>query len=252
MDVSRDRAETPLDGLLTVDCGNTTLDCMFHDDGERRRFDGRSPDVSTLTAFLGQRRVRRCVAVTVVHDGLDQLAALLARDSVPLLLVGRDLACPLRLDYDTPETLGPDRWIGALAAWQRHGRAVVVDCGSATTVNLVEGDGTFRGGAIAPGLRAFAKGLAAATPALPPPDFEAAPAMPPRSTQSAVDTGVLLGWCGLVERLVAATLAVARGPAQVVVTGGNAEHLLRHTRLLPVHEPGLVHAGLRALAGGLP
>ena len=244
--------QSQIDGLLTADCGNSTLDCLRHDDGVRFRSDTAARDTEPLAAFLGQRRIRRCVATTVVANGLDGLAALLARAQVPLLLAGRDLPCPLPLDYDTPGTLGADRWIGALAAWKQHGRAVVVDCGSATTVNLVEADGTFRGGAIAPGLRAFAAGLAAVTPALPAPAFDAVPTMPPRSTQAAVDSGVLLGWCGLVERLVAATLAVARGPAQVVVTGGNAAHLLRLTRLRPVHEPALVHAGLQALAGDRP
>ena len=62
------------------------------------------------------------------------------------------------------------------------------------------------------------------------------------------DTGVLLGYCGLVERLVADAIANSRGPATVVVTGGNAERLLRHTRLRVQHTPDLVHRGLLCLA----
>lgn len=191
---------------------------------------------------------QRCVAASVVPGGLDLLAGVLARAGVGLQVAGRDLRCPLRLAYDTPSTLGADRWLSALAAHRRFGRAIVVDCGSATTVNLVEQDGTFCGGAIAPGLRALSLGLASATPALPAPHPDASPAVPSRSTQAAVDTGVLLGYCGMVERLVAETLRAAAGPAHVVVTGGNAARLLRHSRLRATCEPDLVHLGLGMLA----
>ncbi|HEX6811086.1 MAG TPA: type III pantothenate kinase [Planctomycetota bacterium] len=237
-------------GLLTVACGNSTLDCFRHDDAGRVRLDSAAPDAARLSTFLRERPLVRCVAVSVVPNGLQPLAALLLPMGVSLQQAGIDLPCPLPLAYETPHTLGADRWVAALAAYRRHGRAVVVDCGSATTVNLVEADGTFHGGAIAPGLRAFALGLAVATPALPAPRLDAAPSVPSRSSQAAVDTGVLIGWCGLVERLVADTLRAAAGPAQVVVTGGNAERLRRHTRLRADFVPDLLHEGLRLLAGG--
>lgn len=237
---------TSLRRLVTIDGGNTTLDCLRHDDGVRLVLDAASPDPAALAAFLAP--IDAAYACAVTAQGLDMVTAQLARVAVPLRLAGRDVPCPLRLDYTTPATLGADRWVGALAAHERHGRAIVVDCGSATTVNLVEADGTFRGGAIAPGLRAFVAGMAAVTPALPPPDLDAEPVLPPRSSQNAVDTGVVLGWCGLVERLVAGMLAAAAGPARVVATGGNAARLLRHARLRAEHVPDLVHRGLAALA----
>ncbi len=91
-------------------------------------------------------------------------------------------------------------------------------------------------------------GMGVVTPALPSAHLDAAPQMPPRSSQAAVDAGVLLGYAGMVERLVAGLLATAGGPAQVVVTGGNAPRLMRHARLRAVSAPDLVHQGLRALA----
>lgn len=233
--------------LLTVDCGNSTLDCFDHATGRRLRLAVRADPAAALQAFVGASPPGLCIAVTVVADGLDGLAAWLGARAIPLRVAGRDLSCPLPLDYATVATLGPDRWVGALAAHRRYGRSVVVDCGSATTVNVVEADGTFRGGAIAPGLRAFVAGLAAVTPVLPVPALDAEPAMPGRSSQDSVDAGVLLGYCGLVERLVAEALRVARGPARLVLTGGNAERLLRHTRLRGVHVDDLVHQGLRHL-----
>lgn len=238
----------PSTDLLTIDCGNSTVDCFWHLDGRRRRFPSTADFAEPLAEFLQSVPVARCVAATVVEASAAVVAATLAAGRVPLAWAGRDLPCPLRLDYDVPGTLGPDRWLGALAAHRRFGRAIVVDCGSATTVNLVDADGTFRGGAIAPGLRAMQAGMVAVTPALPIVDLDAEPVMPARSSQAAVNCGVLLGYCGLVERLVADAVARAGGSVEVVLTGGNAPRLLRHSRLQPHHEPALVHHGLRCLA----
>lgn len=235
-------------GLLTVDCGNSTLDCLRHDDGARVAWDRHGGDDAPLRALLEDAAVRCAYGCSVVRDGLAAVEERLRATGAPLRIAGRDFGYPLRLDYDTPTTLGADRWVGAFGAWVRHGRAIVVDCGSATTVNLVDEDGTFRGGPIAPGLRAFAAGMEAVTPVLPRPRLDATVQVPPRSSQTAVDTGVLLGYAGMVERLVAAMLAVAGGSTQVLVTGGNADRLLRHARLRALPAPGLVHQGLRALA----
>lgn len=231
--------------MLTLDCGNTTLDVMMHGQPPRR---ARLGDPGGLSEFLGSDRPQRAVAVTVVPGGLDTPLATLRAAGVKVALAGVDLACPLPLDYATPATLGADRWLSALAAHRRFGRSVVVDCGSATTVNLVEDNGTFRGGAIAPGLRAIVEGMSVVTPRLPRAEPARSGEVPPRSTASAVNVGALLAFCGAVERLVAEMAAAARGPCSVVLTGGHAEDYLRRGRLRPHLEPTLVHEGLRLLA----
>lgn len=230
--------------LLTVDAGNTTLDCVRHDTGERAAFAAAAADA--FAAFVLAAAPARCVAVCVVEPVRQRILASLGALGIPLRFAGVDLPCPLALDYDTPATLGADRWVAALAAYAEFGAAIVVDCGTATTVNIVDAGGIFRGGAIAPGLRAFVAGMANVTPALPTPDLDARGAMPPRTTQSAVDSGVLIGYAGLVERLVADARSVA-ADARVVVTGGNAARLLAHSRLEPLHVADLIHRGLRRL-----
>jgi len=75
--------------------------------------------------------------------------------------------------------------------------------------------------------------------------------MPPRSSAAAVDTGVLLGWCGAVERLARGMVDALGGHPTVVVTGGNADLLLRWGLLDARHEPDLVHHGLALLADGI-
>lgn len=233
--------------LLTLDRGNSTLDAMLHGPGGRRQ---RLDPTRGLASFLASDRPTDCVAVTVVPDGLGAVERELEHLGVRLRLAGRELPCPLPLDYATPATLGPDRWLGALAAHRRYGRAIVVDCGSATTGNLVESDGTFRGGAIAPGLQALVAGMRQQTPHLPAAEPERAAALPARSSAASVDAGAMLMFCGGVERLCADLLRAARGPATVVLTGGNAGHYLRHGRLQPIHCDDLVHQGLVLLAEG--
>lgn len=233
--------------LVTIDRGNSTLDCMEHASGRRARFSATSTHYEEVASFLRAGTPTLCVASSVVSGGLDSVESVLSELGIPWKVAGRDIPCPLTIDYKTPATLGADRWLGALAAHRLHGCAVVVDCGTATTVNLVEADGTFRGGAIAPGLSAIVAGMAAVTPALPRPDLETSAIFPPRSSQEAVEAGVLAGYSGLVERLVCSMVRVARGAPTLVITGGNASRLLGVTRLRPVQHDDLVHQGLRML-----
>lgn len=235
-------------GLVTVDCGNSTIDCQRLDEGRRVRF--AHGEQERVAAFLAG--ARRIAAVSVAPTAFATLLAAAKGLGIPVASAGVELPCPLRLDYETPGTLGADRWVACLAAHREAGRAIVVDCGTATTVNLVDEDGAFRGGPIAPGLRALEVGMRHATPALPPPRLDLVPSPLPRTTQEAVDAGVLIGYCGLVERLVAGAVAVSRGGTTVFLTGGNADRVLRHSRLRAVVAPDLVHRGLRLLAEGSP
>jgi len=239
--------------LLTLDRGNTTLDAMLHGSGPagRRRARLDPDDPAALREFLAGSRPTACTGVTVVPGGLAAAERVLAECGVRLQLVGREIHCPLQLDYQTPETLGADRWLAALAAHRRQaGPAVVIDCGSATTVDLIDRDGVFRGGTIAPGLPALAAGMRAVTPQLPAVDAAGPVAVPPRNTGAAVGMGLALAFCGAVERLVAETLAASRGLAVILITGGHAEQYLRHGRLAAEHVPDLVHQGLRLLWPG--
>ncbi|MEC9048835.1 MAG: type III pantothenate kinase [Planctomycetota bacterium] len=233
------------DALLTVDCGNSTISCL-DDAGQRWSTSSRGPDFSSLAAFVGAR-APRVLAVSVVAAALSAVTEAFSAIGLEVEVAGEHLPCPLRLDYETVETLGADRWLGAFAAHRRFGAAVTVDCGTATTVNVVTHEGVFRGGAIAPGLDAFVAGMTAAAPALPAADLDAAAAAPASSTQACVDAGVLIGWAGMVERLVGEARAGAPDAA-LVVTGGNATRLAPRLTLACEHHPDLLHQGLRALA----
>lgn len=240
--------------VLTVDRGNTTLDCCLVADGGVRRA-RLAPTRAALVEFLdaGPSPVR-AAGVTVVRYGLADVAEELAARAIPFATAGHDLACPLALDYAEPATLGADRWVAAVAARALYGDALIVDCGTAVTVDAVTQEGRFRGGAIAPGLTAMAVGLAHAAPALPRPPLgadahAAAPlAFPTECSTDAVTAGVHIGCAALVEGLVARLAAyVGLSQAPVVLTGGDADIVLRYATRSFESVPDLVHRGLREL-----
>ncbi len=145
--------------------------------------------------------------------------------------------------YGRPERLGVDRWAALVAARRlREGTVVVVDAGSAVTVDLLEANGRHRGGVIAPGLGMMRRALMEGT-ALPAPDE--AGEIPARDTRSAMAAGTLLAAVGVVESLL------ARCPPPEgwsgLVTGGDASILLPHLRGDWEEVPDLVLKGMEIM-----
>lgn len=162
----------------------------------------------------------------------------------------RDVPMPARVDH--PDQLGIDRLLGAYAAHGRFGGPlVIVDAGSAVTVDWVNAKGEFCGGAILPGLELQFSVLAAATDALPKIDFTSLsrPTRPATNTADAIALGVVTGIAAAVERLArdyAARPEHAGGNCEpgLVLTGGNAKLFSEHIERSHEVCPHLVLQGL--------
>ncbi|MFM7109290.1 MAG: type III pantothenate kinase [Planctomycetaceae bacterium] len=159
---------------------------------------------------------------------------------------------PVAVRVDAPDRVGIDRVCAAAAAVAaRPGRpVVVVDCGTATTVDLVSPAGEFLGGAILPGPTLLARALAEGTSRLPEVaalDTAPPPALPGRSTQSAIAAGIGWGMRGAVARLVVEARAALGGAADVILTGGSAG-VVRDAIPDAVEMPDLVLAGIALAA----
>jgi type III pantothenate kinase len=144
--------------------------------------------------------------------------------------------------------VGADRVVNAIGAIERYGAPViVVDFGTATTVDLVGEDGSYRGGAIAPGLEVSADALVTHTAALR--RVELIPPKSPvgRSTVEAIQSGLIYGYAGLVDGLVDRVMEVVGTQCPVVATGGLAETLRTHARRIQHVEPDLTLVGLAAV-----
>ncbi|MDX1610198.1 MAG: type III pantothenate kinase [Halofilum sp. (in: g-proteobacteria)] len=161
----------------------------------------------------------------------------------PCQLRAQERAGDLVNGYRRAGELGADRWANLLGARALLGAVdcVVVDAGTAVTVDAVRADGRHLGGAILAGLDAGRAGLRAAAPALPPVDGDPG-ALPATGTRAAIVGGTLVGLAGAVERVTAAVGAGLERPARLL-TGGDAGILL------PWLDAGWRHDGLLTLRG---
>lgn len=172
-----------------------------------------------------------------------------ARFGVPVRRFPDDVPAPCPSAYRPPESAGADRLANAVAAFAEQRRAcIVVDAGSAITVDAVADDGTFLGGAILPGPVLAARALASQTALLPEcePRDEGAPIG--ASTGEAIRSGILRGAAGAVDRLVADVGAELGGGPPAVLTGGAAPILQRLCRTEWVVRPHLTLSGLALAA----
>jgi len=138
--------------------------------------------------------------------------------------LGRDISAPMKNLTENPAEVGADRLANAAAAYHLKGRAVIiVDIGTAITVDLVTEGGEFAGGAIAPGPGTAARALFEGTAQLPRVDIERPASVLGRSTTSALKSGLYFGFCGLIDGLVSGIEGEAGGAvATVIATGGLA------------------------------
>jgi type III pantothenate kinase len=197
---------------------------------------------------------RWCVA-SVHRQAEQRLAAWInehrPRDAYQLLSY-RDLPLDVRVDY--PERVGVDRLVGAVAANRRRSAdlpAIVIDAGSAVTVDLVAADGAFLGGAILPGIAMSARALADGTDLLPFVRTFTSDDPPPvvgKSTEAAIRSGLFWGTVGAVRELVDRMNADAGGNAQVFVTGGYADILAALLGQRAEAVPSLVLSGIALVA----
>ena len=194
----------------------------------------------------------RAILMASVNDSLaDRLASMLNDQlSEEVYRVGDDLPVPIAEDLD-PETItGVDRLLNAAAAFDTVKQAcVVVDAGTAVTIDFIDGGGTFHGGAIAPGTRMQLRALHDFTEALPEVEF-ATPAQGEygKSTSEAMLQGVYHGIRGLVRRLVEQYAEAYGAFPMVVVTGGDAEMLFGEDELVDRIVPHLTLLGIVATA----
>ncbi len=152
--------------------------------------------------------------------------------------------------YGHPASLGADRWAALAGARARtRGAALVVDAGTAMTVDALAADGRFLGGLIVPGYDLMCASLARGTARLPVAAGRFDPF--PRSTDDAIVTGALQAMAGAVARTRDAMVAAGEAEPQLLLTGGCAP-LLREplSACAPVEVPSLVLEGLLVLVAG--
>jgi type III pantothenate kinase len=255
--------------LLSLDVGNTNLTIGMSNLGEPSGFIGEgriatSPRDISADAFeallasllgLGDRPieaiVQAMVMASVVPAWSAAAAEVAARHSVPFLEATAETV-PIPVRIDRPSEAGADRLVNAFAAGRLHGTpAIVVDFGTATTLDVVAADGAYVGGAIAAGLQLGLDALASRTAMLPRIELAAPERVIGRDTVSAMQSGAVIGHIGLANELIHRTRAelAAQSPEgsriHVVLTGGlSNEPWAREVRGIDTIDPLLTIRGL--------
>ena len=264
--------------LLAVDIGNTNLTLGIVEGGAlesvRRAATTRASTADELEVLLRDllalddhalHGVSAMAIASVVPAATATLTEVAARLDIPVLLASSGTV-PIAIRVDRPDLVGADRIVNALAAARLHGApAVVVDCGTATTLDCVGADGAFVGGAIAPGLELGLDALAARTAKLPRVELRAPDRVIARDTVGAIQAGTVIGY----QALAAGLARPGRGPSwprpvasppdrvHVILTGGlSAAPWARDVAGVDLIDPDLTLKGLAILhaevAGGEP
>lgn len=250
--------------LMAVDVGNTqTVLGLF--EGEQLRGQWRLATEAHRTAdelavasagLLALRGLRLedvdALIVSSVVPGLTRSYQHLAEDvfDVPYYLVSADIETGLKNRYDDPRAVGADRIVNAVAAGRHYGfPAIIVDIGTATTVEAVDGDGCYLGGAIMTGLNVALEALIARTAKLPSVDLEEEPPNAiATNTPDSIRSGFIYGYAGAIDALIRRCRdELGESDVRVVATGGPAGVMVRHCREIQEFDPDLTLKGLRVL-----
>ena len=253
--------------LLVVDAGNTNIVFAVHDGTSWRGIWRISTDIQRtsdeyavwLLTLLGKsglsaEQIDRAVIGTVVPAALYHLRRL-SREWLQTepLIAALGLDWGFKVHMDQPGEVGVDRLLNGLAAHRLYGGpAIIIDFGTATTFDVVDAEGGYNGGAIAPGVNLSIEALHQAAARLPRIAIGRPRTVIGRGTIPAMRSGIFWGYIGLVEGIVARIRAEVGGPMKVIATGGLAPLLAEGTDIIERIDPELTLEGLRILAGRNP
>lgn len=245
--------------LLCIDCGNTNTVfsvwdgtrflCTLRASTEHQRTaDQYYVWLSTLMAhFKVEMKITEAIISSTVPRVVFNLRVLCNRyfDCRPLVVGKPDCALPVPPRVDQGATVGPDRLVNTVAGFDRHGgNLILVDFGTATTFDVVDTDGAYIGGAIAPGVNLSLEALHMAAAALPHVDITMPQTAIGTNTVACMQSGVYWGYVGLVEGLVR-QIRKERGRAmKVIATGGLAPLFDQGTDIFDSVEDDLTMHGL--------
>jgi type III pantothenate kinase len=154
----------------------------------------------------------------------------------------------VRICTDNPREVGADRVANVAAAHRLYsGPAIVIDFGTATTLDAISEEGEYLGGAIAPGIGIAAEALFERASKLPRIELVAPQHAIGRNTVTAMQSGLIFGYVGLVESLVHRIRQELGGKARVIATGGLAEIIAKETNIVDTVNPHLTLEGLRLI-----
>lgn len=245
--------------LLAIDCGNTNTVFSIWDGSRfiatwriatdhKRTADEYFVWLSSLMTLTSTAAtVTEAIISSTVPRVVFNLRVLCDRyfGCRPLVVGKPDCKLPVAPRVDQGTTVGPDRLVNTVAGFDRHGGdLIVVDFGTATTFDVVDSDGAYIGGVIAPGVNLSLEALHMAAAALPHVDVAKPLKAIGTNTVACMQSGVYWGYIGLVEVIVREVRRERDRPMKVIATGGLASLFAQGTELFHAIEDDLTMHGL--------
>lgn len=231
--------------LLTIDSGNTNIVFALYEAGKQRGVWRRANDNRQTAdeygvwllqlmalAKLHPEDVHSAIIATVVPDTLFSLKGLCRNyfKAEPLVVGDAGMELGIQALVDTPEAVGADRLVNAVAAHEEYGGPLIIlDFGTATTFDVINADGDYVGGVIAPGINLSVEALHRAAAMLPKVSVTRPQTVIGKHTTPAMQSGIYWGYVGLIEGLVERIRNEYGEKLRVVATGG----------LAPMFEPAV-------------
>lgn len=248
--------------LLAIDVGNTNV-VLGVFDGEdlvadfRLHTDERSTGDELGLLIVGLLGSRDIAAERITAVVVSNVVPILARPieelshhyfKQPPMVVGPGIRTGMRILYEDPRQVGADRIVNSIAAFRRYGGpAVLVDFGTATTFDAISTGGDYLGGAIAPGIVISLDALVSHTAKLTRVELAAPPTVVGRNTTQSMQAGLVYGYVGLIEGIVARMKSELGDTARVIATGGLAELIAAQTSAIDTVDQRLTLDGLRII-----
>ncbi|MBP5281000.1 MAG: type III pantothenate kinase [Lachnospiraceae bacterium] len=249
--------------ILVVDVGNTNLTWGVYDGKELKatfRMTTKTPRTSDeygvlLTEILRNRGVdpmslEGCVVASVVPDVMHSLLGGIKRyTSTKPLLVGPGVKTGIKVEGEDPKSIGADRIVDVVAAYEKYGAPVLVlDFNTATTYDLVTEGGHFSIGITAPGIRISSEALWKQTAKLPNIEIKKPKSILAQETISSMQAGLVYGQIGQTEYIIKKVKEeTGLKNLKVVATGGLGRLIADETDSIDVYDPSLTLDGLRII-----
>lgn len=255
--------------LLVIDIGNTnTVIGIYDKENLKSRFrvatDLKSTSDQLVATLFNMFMIHNinvediedtmisCVVPDVLYNWQSANRKLLNREAK---VVEYDTYTGITIDYENPSEVGADRIVDAVASYEKYGGpSVVVDMGTAITLDVITADGRYLGGSIAPGIRIAQDGLFGKTAKLPKIELKQPTTAITESTSEAINAGIVIGYIGMIDKLIETIedeiverIGVDRSEINVIATGGFSELISQSSIYINTIEPDLMLEGLRII-----
>lgn len=251
--------------LLAIDIGNTNIVFAVYD-GDTLRASWRCRTEAARTqdeyaVFLQQVMMLDALSFDDVSDvivcsvvpAIDRKLKVFCREYLECeaVFVSHDML-PIKVDLPQPSQAGADRLVNAIAVKDSYALpAVVIDFGTATTFDVIDADGAYSGGTIAPGIHLSIEALSRATAKLPKVSIKKTDRVIGKSTDEAIQAGIFWGYVGLIERITAQITEELGVTPTILATGGLAPLFAEHIEMIETVDDTLTLKGLLIIYKGL-